>query len=61
MTPQDLLDQFGTQKAVAEFFNCSTSTVNEWFANDEIPAGRQYEAQVRTAGRLMADSSKVRK
>jgi hypothetical protein len=56
MTPQDLLDHFGTQKKIADFFGCSTSTVNEWFQRGEVPSGRQFEAQVKTAGLLVACS-----
>ncbi len=56
MTPKDLLDHFGTQRAIAKFFNCSASTVNEWFQNNDVPIGRQFEAQVRTAGVLVACS-----
>ena len=54
MTPNDLLHHFGSQAAIAKFFQCGTSTVAEWFANGKVPMGRQYEAQVRTAGVLMA-------
>lgn len=56
MTPQDLLEHFGTQRKIADFFGCSTSTVSDWFQSGEIPPGRQYEAQVKTAGLLMACS-----
>lgn len=58
MTPQDLLKHFKTQRAIADFFGLGTSTVSEWFQAGVIPAGRQYEAQVRTAGLLMADVPK---
>jgi len=52
MKPIDLLNHFGNQAAIARFFNVSPMSVSEWFKNDEIPMGRQYEAQVRTAGVL---------
>jgi hypothetical protein len=61
MTPQDLIEHLGTQKAIAEFFNCSASTVNEWFFNGFVPLGRQYEAQVKTAGKLQASPFRQRK
>lgn len=58
MTPQDLIDHFGSQRKIADFFKCSTSTVSDWFQAGEVPAGRQYEAQVRTAGVLIACTCK---
>jgi len=58
MTPQDLLDHFKTQRAIADFFGLGTSTVSEWFQMGAVPSGRQYEAQVRTAGLLVADVPK---
>lgn len=54
MTPQDLIDFFGTQAKVAEFFSIEPAAVCKWAAHGEVPVGRQYEAQVRTAGRLVA-------
>jgi len=54
MTPNELLKFFGTQTAIAEFFGITQASVAEWFVRDQVPAGRQYEAQVRTAGRLVA-------
>ena len=54
MTPNDLLKFFGTQTAIAEFFGIAQPSVAEWFEKNRVPDGRQYEAQVRTAGRLVA-------
>lgn len=54
MTPQDLIGFFGSQAKVAEFFGIEPAAVCKWAAHGEVPIGRQYEAQVRTAGRLAA-------
>lgn len=54
MTPSDLIAHFGTQQAIADFFGVSQPSVALWFAKGEVPLGRQYEAQVRTVGRLVA-------
>ena len=54
MKPKDLLEHFGTQTAIAKFFDISDVAVSKWFAEDEIPAGRQYEMQVKSAGKFIA-------
>lgn len=59
MTPKDLLSHFGTQKEIAEFFGIEQPSVAEWFKRGEVPIGRQYEAQVKTAGRLLAKTYAV--
>jgi hypothetical protein len=59
MTPQDLLNHFGTKTAIAQFFDIELPAVSRWFADNEVPLGRQYEAQVKTAGRLLAHDPRV--
>lgn len=58
MTPQDLLDHFGSQTAIADFFKTSPTAVCKWFKAGEVPEGRQYEAQVRTNGVLYIGMNK---
>jgi len=54
MTPNDLLKHFGTQAAVARYFGISAPSVHAWFVANTVPQGRQYEAQMRTGGALLA-------
>lgn len=54
MTLDQLLDHFKTQAAIAEFFDISEPAVSRWFKDGVVPDGRQYELQVKTAGKLMA-------
>lgn len=61
MTPQDLLDHFKSQSAIAEFFDTTPTAVCKWFAAGEVPIGRQYEAQVRTNGVLYVGMSNKKK
>lgn len=52
MKPKDLLTLWPTQQAIAEAFGIKQPTVSGWFVADEIPAPRQYQAQVLSKGKL---------
>jgi hypothetical protein len=54
MKPNDVIKFFGSRKEVCDFFGIKPQSLQDWIDRGEIPIGRQYEAQVRTAGRLMA-------
>lgn len=53
MKKQEAVDLFGGVSALAEALGVSAGAVSQW---DEIPSGRQFQLQVLTAGRLVADS-----
>lgn len=61
MTPQQLLDHFGTQIEIARVLGVKPPSVAEWFENGEIPDGRQYQAELATGGKLTADRPANRK
>jgi len=37
MTPQDLLQHFGSQSAIAKALGCKQQTVFEWFEKGQVP------------------------
>lgn len=55
MTPQQVLDHFGTQAEIARVLGCKQPSVAEWFSDGKIPDGRQYQLELATAGHLKAD------
>lgn len=60
MTPKQLLQFFGTQQAIADCLGCAQASVSAWFAQDEVPEGRQYQVQLATNGALVADAPALR-
>jgi hypothetical protein len=55
MTPQQVLDHFGTQAEIARVLGCKQPSVAEWFEKGEVPDGRQYQLELATAGALKAN------
>lgn len=55
MTPQELVVHFNTQVGAARALGCAQSTVAEWCAEGAIPEGRQYQIELATNGKLVAD------
>lgn len=55
MSPQNLLDHYKTQAAIAKAAGIKQPSVAEWFANDEVPLTRQFQFEVLTDGALRAD------
>lgn len=55
MKPNDLLSHFGTKAEIARVAGCRLQSVVDWFDRDEVPAGRQYQFELSTRGRLKAD------
>ena len=53
MTTQEAIDYFGGVRKLAKLLDTSTAAIYQW--GDYPPAGRQYELEVRTQGRLMAE------
>lgn len=56
MKPKDLIQFFGTRRAVCDFFGIKNQSLQEWIDDDRVPMRRQYEAQIKTTGRLMASN-----
>ena len=58
MTPNQVLDHFKADNVsdLARKLEKPISTVHNWFKDDRIPVGVQYEIQVRTQGALRADA-----
>lgn len=55
MTPQQVLDHYGSQSEIARVLGCRQSSVFEWFEKGEVPDGRQYQIELATGGTLKAD------
>lgn len=55
MTPQQVLDHFGTQAEIARALGCKQPSVAEWFADGKVPEGRQYQIELATNGALRAE------
>lgn len=53
MKKHEAISHFGGVTALAEALGVSAGAVSQW---EEIPTGRQFQLQVMTAGRLIADS-----
>ena len=57
MNKQDVIDYFGTAKAVAQVMDCTTANVYLW--PDEIVWERQCAIEMLTNGKLKADRNIV--
>lgn len=61
MTPAQALDHYKTQAEIARVLGCTQPSVAEWFDNEKIPHGRQYQLQIASGGALQADQPANRK
>lgn len=55
MTPQELLDHFGSLTEAARALNVKPPSVSEWVSSGVVPLGRQCQAEIITEGKLRAD------
>lgn len=55
MTPQDLIDHFGTATAASRKLGVSAPLLSMWKKRGFIPLGRQALIQIQTRGRLRCD------
>ena len=60
MTPQEVVEFFGTQVAAATALGIKQSSISEWVVKGEIPETRQYQIELATAGALRADLPALR-
>lgn len=54
MRKKDVVEHFGSQKAVAEALNLTEAAISAW--PDDVPRGRAFELQVLTGGKLKAEN-----
>lgn len=59
MRKKDVIEHFGSQKAVADALDISEQAVSNW--DDEIPRGRAFELQVLTGGKLQVERQAERR
>ena len=52
MKTQEVIDHYGSIKAVADELGTWPQTVYQW--GDEPPMARQYELEIKTGGKLKA-------
>lgn len=55
MSPQEVIEFYGTQAKAATALGMRQSSVAEWFTKGEVPEGRQYQIELATGGALRAD------
>ena len=55
MTPDDLYTIWRTQEEMAKALGLAQPTISGWFTDGKIPEPRQYQIQIVTGGRLVAD------
>lgn len=58
MTPQQVIEHFGSQQAVAIALSVSQPAVAAWVATGSVPPGRQAQLQIITGGKLVAEPIK---
>ena len=59
MSPQEAIQHFGSQSALAGALGLTQPTVSGWKNEGRIPYTRQFQLQVLTGGKLKADESKA--
>ena len=55
MTPDQVLDYYGSQSEIAKCFRLTRQSVNLWFIEGEIPDQRQWQIELALGGTLKAD------
>jgi len=58
MSPQQVIEHFGSQTKTAEILGCGQSTVAGWLEQGYVPPGRQAQIQLLTGGQLTAEAQK---
>lgn len=54
MTPNDLLEYYGTKAEIARAIGVKQPSITEWFNGGEVPEDRQYQIELATNGALRA-------
>lgn len=55
MTPTDVIRYYGSIRKAADALGIEYATVWNWQKTGKVPPQRQFEIEVRTAGKLQAD------
>ena len=55
MTPEQVIEHFGSITAVATALKLQPPSVSGWKAQGKVPIDRQCQIEVITGGRLVAD------
>ena len=58
MTPSEVVAHFGSVRRVTETLGITQQAFSNWQRRGYIPLGRQYELQILTGGRLVAEREK---
>lgn len=54
MTPDDLLEYFGTKAEIARAVGVEPPSLTDWFNSGKVPEVRQYQIEIATGGALRA-------
>ena len=54
MTPNDLLEYFGSKAEIARAIGIEPPSITDWFKDGEVPEVRQYQIELATDGALRA-------
>ena len=57
MTIVQVLEHYGGIARTAESLGISYQAVQQWSDKNKVPDGRQYQIQVQTKGKLLAEKS----
>lgn len=60
MTPEQIIEHYGDEKAAADALGVTRQIVNYWKQKGEVPIKTQAYIQLYTNGKLKADSVKQR-
>lgn len=55
MSPQEAIEYFGTQNALAAALGVTQPTISGWKTTGQIPVPRQFQLEVVTEGKLKAE------
>ncbi len=55
MTPRDVIEYYGSQRAVGAAIGRTQQAISLWVMRGEVPADVQYRIEVITDGKLRAD------
>lgn len=55
MTPDQVIEYYGTQRKAAEALGVTQPAISTWLRKGRVPETRQYQIEVRTGGQLKAE------
>lgn len=60
MTPNQVIEHFGTQEAAAVALGLEQPSIAGWVKSGEVPEVRQYQIELATEGKLRASIPALR-